>query len=290
MRLFSKRDDQHKAIIAELKHLREEIKTTKKAVANLSKAVANQPTIDYLRLALKDQTAMTAAMAAFIESDDKIFDIFFDGVKTKFYLPQGASDRTQSDILRTSGFYQSRPLRHLYRSGLLKPGASVIDVGANIGNHTLFFANILAASTIHAFEPNPMVLPILKRNIELNMLQDVVVLREIGLGEAAKRGRNQLPIASHIGRNEVIDDENGDVEIRRLDDLGIDAADLIKIDVEGHAAGVILGGWETIGRHKPLILIEATSEPELRVVEKLKNSYGYNEKAAFGHDLLLAVN
>jgi len=52
------------------------------------------------------------------------------------------------------------------------------------------------------------------------------------------------------------------VRVRRLDDLGLPPPDLIKIDVEGHEAGVLAGAKGTLVRHQPLVIVESWYQPE----------------------------
>jgi hypothetical protein len=116
------------------------------------------------------------AASTFFASEDKIFRFVMDGVPVEFYLPMAGSDKVQGDILRTSYFYQPKPLFFLRAEGLLKEGAVVVDAGANVGNHTVFFSKIMRAGMVHSFEPNPPAYSILSRNVELNGLQEVVQL------------------------------------------------------------------------------------------------------------------
>lgn len=44
----------------------------------------------------------------------------------------------------------------------------VVDIGANIGNHTVFFANVCKAKKVYSFEPQEKVFEILKKNVEIN--------------------------------------------------------------------------------------------------------------------------
>ena len=225
--------------------------------------------------------------AAYFSSKDKIFRFVMEGVSVSFYLPMAASDRVQQDILRTSYFYQPKALNFIRRENILTKSATVIDAGANIGNHTIFFGKIMGAMSIHSFEPNPPAYSILERNVELNSLAGVVCLHHTGLGEAPSKARNLNNRSNNLGGNQIIEDENGEVAIERIDDLRLKGVDFIKIDVEGRGDGVINGGIEVISRDRPAMLVEETSVAEKKTIAMLKSDFGYREIWRNKMDLIL---
>ncbi len=132
---------------------------------------------------------------------------------------------------------------------LISPGDSVIDIGANIGYTTSICSLRSGASgAVMAFEPNPIVLERLKRNIQ-NFKYANVRLYDMGLSD--KEGMASLLLPQHFDGNEgvaFIGDEDGKmrsftVALKRLDDLIDDKREIqvIKIDVEGHELNVFLG-------------------------------------------------
>lgn len=227
--------------------------------------------------------------ATYFTSEDKIFRFSMDGVALSFYLPLAASDRVQHDILRSSYFYQPKPLYFIQREKLVNASSVVVDAGANIGNHTVFFGKVGNVSKIHAFEPNPPAFSILSRNVELNGLQGIVDLHNTGLGAKASRARNLNAHSNNLGGNQIADDDDGDVVVERLDDLKLSKVDFMKIDVEGRGDGVITGGLETISRTKPSMLVEETSQGEKKAIEMLKSDFGYREVWRHRMDLILSA-
>lgn len=130
-----------------------------------------------------------------------------------------------------------------------------LDIGANIGNHALFFAR--AFQRVVAFEPNPRTFQLLTFNAALNPAIDI---RPYGLGARNERA-SLVEDPNNIGGAHVVSDqEDGfNIEIRRLDDVDdlLDRkVDLIKLDVEGFEHQVLLGGKDLIARCKPVILFE----------------------------------
>ena len=62
-------------------------------------------------------------------------------------------------------------------------GGLFVDVGGNVGNHSIFFALQQNCSAVITFEPNPIALRILQTNIALNNLQSKITVMPFGLGE-----------------------------------------------------------------------------------------------------------
>lgn len=132
----------------------------------------------------------------------------------------------------------------------LRPGNSVIDVGANIGNTALAAAALVGdGGRVIAIEPHPKIYRYLRKNIELNNFKNIVSFN-IAMGE--KEG------VAYISDRKRTDDQNslaGDkvglpIDIKRLDDVSTDLAgvDLLKIDVEGYEKYVLLGAEKILQR------------------------------------------
>lgn len=139
-----------------------------------------------------------------------------------------------------------------------------IDVGANIGNHTLWFAAICGLDVV-AFEP--VTGNELEDNVAVNGLDDRVRIERCALGrepgQASDRGvRQGDPDGDHTtyeewGFNHKLDVGQGDIEIRTLDSFDLDDVAFIKVDVEGMEPDVLAGGIATIRRCRPVIYAEA---------------------------------
>ena len=175
------------------------------------------------------------------------------------------ADHIARTIAATGGFYEAELLADM-RSRLFFPRCAV-DVGAHVGNHTLYFAMMLGMTTI-AFEPNAATFALLEANVRANGAQSMVRLRNAAVGAAAGRVRAIAASEANSGMTRVEPDEAGDVPLLRLDDeLKNDARiDVIKIDVEGWELDVLCGAARTIETHRPLIYVEAseTTFPDVR--------------------------
>ena len=135
--------------------------------------------------------------------------------------------------------------------------ATVIDAGANIGNHSLFFSHHF--KQVLAFEPNPTTFSLLKFNTEA--VDNIAIVNQ-GLGnepdtlmlveDAMNMG------ASSIVRKAGAEDRQIPVQIDTLDKAtaAIDRIEMIKIDVEGFEIKVLEGATALIERHQPIIVFE----------------------------------
>lgn len=165
------------------------------------------------------------------------------------------------------GFYDEITSLQLYQE-LVSKDSIVVDVGANVGVHTLALAVLVADSPtgrVIAYEPRASLARRLRDNLELNNLADRVTLREVGVWVDSGR----------IGFNEDVDNFNQGVghydancaftiEVVSLDkDLSQikTKLSLIKIDVEGAELQIIQGARTILSTHRPYLIIEYNSPP-----------------------------
>lgn len=136
-----------------------------------------------------------------------------------------------------------------------------VDVGANVGQHSLFMAG--RADRIVAFDPNPEVADRLDANVRLNGLHNVEVLRyalgrkdevgELGSGLDGNSGSRSLTWSLDASKNTTVEIRDADQAMAELD---IQRVDLLKIDVEGYEKNVLMGLSGTLRRDRPIILFE----------------------------------
>lgn len=132
--------------------------------------------------------------------------------------------------------------------------SSALDVGANIGNHTMYFSRYFKSIT--AFEPNTKTYELLKVNC--SVFRNVEI-RNYGLGEKAGSAKMTEDILNAGGAGVSGQEDVGvEIQIDVLDslDTGGTEISLIKLDVEGYEEQVLKGGLELIKRHQPVILLE----------------------------------
>lgn len=162
---------------------------------------------------------------------------------------------------------------HLFRQ-LLQPGAVVLDIGANIGAHTLYFAGAVApGGSVIAYEPQRVIYQMLCANLALNGITNV---RALLAGAGRERGMAQVPVLDYTAANNFggislgMGGPSEPVEIVPVDALGIHRCDLLKIDVEGMEEEVLAGASQTIARFRPLLYVENDrSEKSAALIERL---------------------
>jgi FkbM family methyltransferase len=148
--------------------------------------------------------------------------------------------------------------RHLEQS----PRGIVIDVGANIGWHTIHASQHAAVETVVAFEPDAVNLSLLNRNLQLNGVENVVAC-SCALGAREGRARLHRYKKSNLGRHSLVSDHgfgDTDVIVRDLDGVlySLNLADrrisLLKIDVEGYEPAVIQGASQALTQTDVIVL------------------------------------
>lgn len=157
-------------------------------------------------------------------------------------------------------------------------GDIVVDVGANIGAHTVFFAQKVEMSgAVVAFEPQLFCFELLCSNITLNDLFNVVpMFAAVG----AKAGSVKVLMLDPFSRQNFgglsIGSEQGmEVTMLPLDALTLNRCCLIKIDVEGMEQDVIEGGRNFIARFCPLIYAENNQPEKAQGLIDLIKGLGY---------------
>ena len=175
-----------------------------------------------------------------------------------------------SNVIRRSGGPYEPMLVSIVRE-LTKPGRVIVDVGANLGNHTIYWAK--AGRRVIAFEPNPLTRSALLESVRLNNLHDLVDVRSVALGARTGTGTLHSLLAGNQGAVAVEPTVGGEIPVVRLDDLALPHFSVIKIDVEGSEESVVLGARETISRVRPVIVAEALQDD--RGVVSLLRDLGY---------------
>jgi len=154
---------------------------------------------------------------------------------------------------------------------LMRPNGVFVDIGANIGFHSLHIAARNPGARCHAFEPHPEIFRQLTRNVHLSALKNVT-LHEYALAEAQREGTFYLQDASAYNRGLSSSFQQSDLKdkwkesrmrFERLDDVlsGSDRSDvsLIKIDTQGSERQVLAGAQRTIADACPGVLFEFES-------------------------------
>lgn len=188
------------------------------------------------------------------------------------YLPNHNVDYIQGNIASNCVPYEYDML--LSMLDFLKPGDTVLDVGANIGNHTIFLASIAKVNVV-AFEPNVHLASAIQKSIEINALGSQVTVKQVGLGKEESVGSFNETIPDNLGA-QSISIGDGNLQITTLDSMSFNAPiSLIKIDVEGMELDVLKGAKNTLIKGKPNLYVEALSLDEFLKLESFLSELGY---------------
>jgi FkbM family methyltransferase len=158
---------------------------------------------------------------------------------------------------------------------VLRPGDTVIDVGANIGWYTCLFAKCVGSDgRVHAFEPSASTFARLRGNCQRNNSSDTVTLNQLAVTTSvgrlelyqfearshAERAVRPLPTAQVVSREEVDAISLDEYLLSR----GCHKVDLVKVDVEGSERDVLMGARELLGSQSPpMWLLELNWETAL---------------------------
>jgi FkbM family methyltransferase len=171
-------------------------------------------------------------------------------------------------------------------------GGVALDIGANIGWHTLGMARAVGSEgKVVSFEPRQPTHRYLTRTVFQNRLDNRITLHPCGLWDRDDR--------LHLGWSENTINPGGSfvtshrdgmvtqaIELKRLDDLVQGKVDFIKIDVEGAEGRVMAGAAKLLGTNKPLILAELNPS-QLIKVSGMNAADFITQMAAFGYECWL---
>lgn len=196
---------------------------------------------------------------------DTQFEIDFFGLKYK-----GHTKNLIDRYVYFLGAYEKGMLKFI-RSTLEKSQDKIfIDIGANVGHHSLFASKY--ASKVFSFEPYEKVRKSLDEKITLNNVKNITV-SPYALGDADEELTFFEPADFNTGTGSFIkdfkttnEDKGLKLSIRNstklFEELGIQKASLIKLDVEGFEASVLKGLLPFLEKNKPVIIMEYSKESQ----------------------------
>lgn len=221
----------------------------------------------------------------------------FNGPKAKrvaLSLPDAQDDYLQRVILKGRGFYEARQLAQLETFDVIGPESVICDIGANIGNHSVYFAHVLGARKVLAFEPVEHCHAVLCDNILLNNIEDRVLAYNCLIGAETGFGEMVRFNPRNLGGTGFSAKSDGTVPLFALDDVleadDLTDLDLIKIDVEGMQMEVLMGAEGIIAKRKPAIWIECQPREQiLDAVSVYLERFGYQATQLGPNDMLFRV-
>ncbi len=169
-----------------------------------------------------------------------------------------------------------------------------IDIGANRGIYTIIAPTLFEYKLVHAFEPNPEVINILQKNIELNSLLNKVTVHDYALGGKSETVNFECdPMHKGGGRISTSKNTAQQVLVETFDEVMKNVPawriSFIKIDTEGFEFNVLSGMEKTLREmsNNSCIMIEST---ELDKVTSILNKYNFKHTSSINHDHLFIKN
>ena len=198
--------------------------------------------------------------------------------------------RLQEIFYLKPGSYEPQTERFIRQN--VKPGMTVLDIGANTGYMTILLADVVGAhGQVHSFEPMPANYELLRKNVDANGLNQVH-LHNFALSD--RKGEATLHIDPGNDGGNTIGNVVGEgwsghsvitVATEALDDFlgraGIDKVDFIKIDVEGAESLVFSGAHKLLSRADAPLIVCEVGDPAQRLVGTTELDL---RKALYGYD------
>jgi FkbM family methyltransferase len=165
---------------------------------------------------------------------------------------------------------------------IVRPGQTVLDVGANIGAHTVPLARLAGAGgRVLAFEPQRIPYYCLCANVVLNNLSRVACYQAAvgAAGGSVRVPELDFTRENNFGGVGLLRDYPGlpcsTVPVVRVDDLQLPACHFLKVDVEGMERQALEGAADTIRRHRPLLYVEDDRPEHSEALRAYLHGLGY---------------
>lgn len=189
---------------------------------------------------------------------------------------------TEQDVMyrnfdKLGQFYELPLLEELQQR---KIDGHYLDLGANIGNHSVFFASFCPAVCVHAVEPVKPVFKILKKNLAYNVPDGNYKLYRVAV--ASKKGK--------LGHSKIDPENVGATYMTKGNKVQCDTIDslfrntpvsLIKMDIEGGEIEAIKGAMVTLKEHRPLLVVEIVGIEAQEAFEQVVGPLGYRRGRRF---------
>lgn len=201
------------------------------------------------------------------------YSVYFDG-KVFDFIVTHPLDAIQSCHL-CGKFYDAKELT-LIKNYFGNNRLRVADIGANVGNHSVFFAHFMNCETIIPVEPNPVILKTLRCNLGLNWHPSFdLSLVGYGLSDQEKYVAMVQGIDSNIGSSSIDAEVLGSIPVLPAHQvLSQKKVNFVKIDAEGHEWRILVGLIPILEKNRPAVYVE-TRDDTYEPVYSLLHKYGY---------------
>lgn len=198
-------------------------------------------------------------------------DIAYEGRRYSIAVTSD-EDHIAQTIAERGTFYELDLLEYIRSIRTWMRGDTAVDVGANIGNHSLYFGEFIVNRVV-LFEPNTALLDL----IEANLRSSRATYRLVPMAVGAHSGSGTLIKGPEwnagMGRAVV---GGGDILFTTLDaELECDSVAFVKIDVEGGELDVLRGASSLLQEQRPNLFIECATPAALAEIRSFLAPFGY---------------
>jgi FkbM family methyltransferase len=180
-------------------------------------------------------------------------DFTHRGVPLRFYI-WNPYDSVQRTLLK-SRFFETAELECVEQ--WVGSGARIVEVGAYVGNHAVYYLRFMQPAALTVFEPNPAIVPLLERNLAANPCAGLTPeVHALAAGNSEARFDAVSDDAENQGATRLVAAADGAIRSTALDATVRGAVDFIKIDAEGMELEVLAGAARIVRESRPKIMIE----------------------------------
>lgn len=173
-------------------------------------------------------------------------------------------------------WYEKNLLEEISKITKNKKGIFV-DAGANLGNHSIFFAKECNSTKVISFEPDEKIFNLLQKNIVQNKLKEKIEPIKIGLYSKKCFLKKIIDRSDNLGATEFVESNlKTDASAITLDSLSIvEPISCYKLDIQNLEMHAIIGSKETILRWKPIIVAEAMKNHQFVEINSFLEKMNY---------------
>lgn len=200
--------------------------------------------------------------------------IEFEGKKIKF--SGYTHEYVLRQIRRKNEFYEQKVL-DVIREKLQGRSGVIIDGGANLGNHSIYFALFCDSTKVIAYEPYSVTRRVLKRNIRDNYLRDKIQVRPLGLYSKETHLKLAVFNDNNLGATEFIESEEPtEFPSTTLDKECADEDIIcIKLDIQNLELEALKAAKKILTEQSPLLVLEAMNEEYFEELYDYLKQFGY---------------
>ncbi len=152
------------------------------------------------------------------------------------------------------------------------PAGIFIDLGANIGNHSVFFATQCKCSHVICVEPEPHMCEVLARNLKVNNISNYQIIKKaitnfIGFVKLSEVKDSTCKVIAN----------SGDIPCATIDELfgNLTGITLLKMDIEWQEINAIKHAGNFLKNNNPVIAVELVDQPIFNGFNEIIKNYGY---------------